>query len=154
MEKYRTESSYPIEVDLTGSSAEAYGRWAAEFEKLLGNCFAKKKVKEGEPPRERKVVTSVRRIIADIGKKGRIQRKIAYIFKEKLVELESRQMEKFRSEKLRYTMSQLTANEKFSPVGYWKMKQSIKKKERKTEVVSSVRKENGVEVDGPEQRSL
>ena len=52
-----------IQSGTEGSKLEEFGGLSSQVVK---------KVKEGEPPRERKVVTNVRRIIADIGKKGRI----------------------------------------------------------------------------------
>ena len=149
MEQYKTESVYPVEVDMSGSSTEAYENWKIEFEKVLGKCFTKRKVRIGKKACENKTFNNIRVIIAKISKKGKIQRNIANYFKEQLIKHESKLMEKVRSERLKRTMSQLTASEKFSPVGYWKLKKSIKKKERKTEIVSSIRKENGVEVDGP-----
>ena len=126
-----------------------YNNWHNEFSKLLGTCFAwrKKKANKSAP---RKNFKCARDVIARISKKGRIQRKVAKQYQERLVISESKLHEKIRTEKLKSTMSQLTSKEKFSPVGYWKMKQSVRKSERKTEVMSSVLKANGVEVDGPD----
>ena len=86
--------------------------------------------------------------LREMSKKGKIQREIAKVYREKLVEMESKQMAKARALALKTTISQLTVNEKFSPAGYWKLKTAVKKKERKTVNTSSVIKENGVEVDG------
>ena len=146
--KYQQESSYSLSVDLNGSSTVAYGNWLIEFQKLLSRCFQRKTVKMQKTIHPTKKFQSVRGVIAKISKKGRIQRNIAKIYLKELVEIEGRFMEKVRSEKLKKTVSQLTANDKFSPTGYWKMKTAVKKSERKTEVISSIKKANGIEVDG------
>ena len=146
--RYQNESKFSLKVDTTGSSTKIYESWVTEYEKLLGKCFELKTIKEGSKPPVSKNIRKARDIIAKMCKMGRIQRRIAKVYLEKLVLLESNQMAKTKSDALKKTMSQLTANEKFSPTGYWKLKKAVKKKERKTNNISSVVKENGVEVDG------
>ena len=67
----------------------------------------------------------------------------------RLIELESQQIARSRAERLKRTMSQLTTADKFSPTGYWKLKNAVKKGKRKTNELSSIRKENGGEIEGP-----
>ena len=55
---------------------------------------------------------------------------------------------KARAERLKKTTEALTIKEKFSPSGYWKIKKAAEKGTRKEQVMSSVIKENGVEVTG------
>ena len=131
-------------------SQTAYGNWLNGFKSLLGRCFEVQTIKMKKESFSCRKFKSARDVIARISKKGKIQRVISKTYQEKLVEFEIEIMEKLRSERLKKTVSQLTANDKFSPSGYWKMKKAIKKCERKTEVLSSVRKGNGVEVDGSE----
>ena len=150
MQKYQRESSYSLPFDSSGTSTECYANWITQFEKLLGKCFEMITIKESSGPTPSRNLTNVRTVIAELSKQGKIQRKIAKIYQEKLVALEMIQMAKNRSEVLKNTMSQLTENEKFSPAGYWKIKTAMKKKERKVVNTSPVVKENGVVVDGPE----
>ena len=130
--RYQKESGYSMQVDFTGSSTEAYGKWVIEYEKLLGKCFELKTIKERKGPFTSKSLKSVREIIREISKKGKVQREVAKVYQGKLVEIESKQMAKTRAETLKTTISQLTFNEKFSPAGYWKLKTAVKKKERKS----------------------
>ena len=148
--KYEKESKYSLCFDSSGTSSETYANWVTEYEKVLGKCFQMRTVKENSQPRFSRNLKSARTVISNISKKGRVQRKVAKLYLEKLVERESNQIAKARADLLKRTMSQLTANEKFSPAGYWKMKTAIKKKERKAQCMSSVKKENGVEIDGAE----
>ena len=150
LKKYQKESKYLFQVDCAGSSTSAYDNWVTEFEKLLARCFELKTIKESRCTPPSKNLKSVRDVIMKMSKNGGIQRKIAKAYQEKLVILETNQMTKARSEVLKKTMSQLTANEKFSPAGYWKLKTAIKKKERKAGNTAFVMKENGVEVSGVE----
>ena len=50
---------------------------------------------------------------------------------------------------MKNTMSQLTLADKFSPTGYWKLKKAVKMGKRKANELSSIRKENGIEIEGP-----
>ena len=53
-----------------------------------------------------------------------------------------------RAERLKITSSKLTVDERFSPSGYWKLKKAASKGTRKDQCITSILKENGVEVDG------
>ena len=149
MERYKMESTYSLQFDSTGTSTEGYANWVTQFEKLLGKCFEMITIKESSGPTSSRNIYNTRAVIAELSKKGKVQRKIAKIYQEKLVALEIDQMAKNRAEVLKRTMSQLTANEKFSPAGYWKIKTAMKKNERKVVNSSPVVKGNGVVVDGP-----
>ena len=148
--KYQKESRYPLSFDSSGTSSETYASWMKQYEIVLGKCFKMRTIKENSEPAVSKNLVSARTVISNMSKKGKVQRKVAKMYQEKLVMLESSQLAKTHAEILKRTMSQLTANEKFSPTGYWKMKTALKKKERKTGNMSSVRKENGVEIEGEE----
>ena len=150
LRRYCEESTYSLEFDVSGSSTTAYGNWLIAFEKLLGKCFQRRTIKTRSTPAPIRKFNGIRDIISRIGRKGKVQRAISKMYQQKLVEAENEIIQKSRAEKLKKTVSQLTANDKFSPSGYWKMKKSVKKAERKTEVVSSIKKANGVEVDGPD----
>ena len=150
MERYRKESSYSLCFDSSGTSTESYANWITQFEMVLGKCFVKRTIKESSGPTFSRNLTNARAAISELSKKGKVQRKIAKIYLEKLVALETEQMTKTRSELLKKTMSQLTEKEKFSPAGYWRIKTAMKKNERKVANTSPVVKENGTIVDGPE----
>ena len=149
MEKYQNESSYSLSFDSSGTSTECYANWITQFEKLLGKCFEMVTIKESSGPTPSRNLVDVRAVVADLSKKGKIQRQIAKIYHEKLVSLEMIQMAKKRSEVLKNTMSQLTEKEKFSPAGYWKIKTAMKNKERKVVNTSPVVNEKGAVVDKP-----
>ena len=90
----------------------------------------------------------IREIIDSVSKKGKLQRKIVSTYLQQLIVAESMGIAKARAERLMKTSATLTTNEKFSPTGYWKIKKAANKGTRKEQVLSSVVKENGVEVDG------
>ena len=126
-----------------------YDTWRMEFENVLGKCFRKVTRKQGaEVKDESKKCRKVRRILSEIKKRGKIQREVIRLYIQRLILVESSQIAEARAERLKTTMSQLTSADKFSPTGYWKMKQAVKKGTRKNNLVSSVITQNGIEVDG------
>jgi exonuclease III len=145
---YKIESVEQMDAKWSPDSTQAYDFWTIEFEKLLSRCFTKKTIKMGAannsgPVRNR----SVRNILADVAKRGKIQRKIVKGYLERVIEIEVRQETLIKAAKLKQTMANLTEQEKFSPNGYWKMKKAADRN-LKIEPVYSIIKENGVEVTG------
>ena len=57
-------------------------------------------------------------------------------------------MAEVRAERLKKTTANLTANERFSPTGYWKMKKAADRGTRKEQTLTSIITGSGVEVDG------
>ena len=151
--KYLAESQASIELDKdsTSSITEAYNAWEIEFEKLLSKCFRKVTRKQGaeidEVSREGK---SVRKVLAQFKRRGKIQREVIGTYYEKLLMIESSQIAKLRAERVKSTMAELTTDDKFSPAGYWKVKKAAKKGTRKEKNLMNVVKENGTEVEGEE----
>jgi exonuclease III len=145
---YKIESVEQMDAKWSPDSTQAYDFWTIEFEKLLSRCFSKKTVKMGATNNSRPAKNrSVRNILADIAKRGKIQRKIVKSYLERVIEIEVRQETLIKAAKLKQTMANLTEQEKFSPNGYWKMKKAADRN-LKTEAVYSIIKENGVEVTG------
>ena len=68
----------------------------------------------------------------------------------RLVQKESEICAEARAERLKSTSSKLTVDERFSPAGYWKLKKAASKATRNDQMMTSILKENGVEVDGVE----
>ena len=90
----------------------------------------------------------IRDVILEISKKGKIQRSIAKSYQKRLVQKEMEIRAAARAERLKITSSKLTVDECFSPSGYWKLKKAASKGIRKDQCITSILKENGVEVDG------
>ena len=132
------------------SSTKMYESWVISFEKLLARCFSRytfsaNAAKNNVPSRKYK---QIRTILLNTSKKGKVQREIVKLYQMKLMEVETEQMAKARAERLRKTTANLTEKEKFSPVGYWKMKKAANKGVRKEQTQSSIITGSGVEVDG------
>ena len=69
---------------------------------------------------------------------------------KRLIELESAQAARERAARLKKTISNLTTEEKLSPVAYWKMKKSVKRGTRKIVDGSIIMKSNGIQLTGRE----
>ena len=150
-EKYQFESEMSIQFDLAASStSQVYSSWVSEFEKLLANCFRRFtfKAKEQKPGCGSGKSRKVRNVIMEMSKKGKIQRSVAKMYQLKLVEKETQQSAEARAERLKAISASLTVGERFSPNGYWKLKRAADKNQRKGPTLTSVLKDNGVEVEG------
>ena len=148
--QYKRESEVPFEVDISGPSAtQIYSTWLVEFEKLLAKCFRRRtyKHKISEPTMSKRH-KEIRELIVAISKRGKIQRIVAKSYQSRLTQIEMENIARIRAKRLEVTSSTLTVDEKFSPSGYWKLKKATKNGTRKDQGVSSILKENGVEVDG------
>ena len=120
-----------------------------EFEKLLAKCFRRRTYTHPVNKRtdETAKCSRVRGVILEISKKGKIQRAIAKTYQQRLVQMEININAEARAERLKRTSATLTVNDRFSPNGYWKLKKAANKGVRKEQVMSSILKPNGVEVE-------
>ena len=126
-----------------------YDSWNSEFENLLHSCFEKKTVKtRNSAPIPNKKFRHIRGILAAMSKKGKIQRMVSRKYLKMVIVVECRQAANKRAERLKKTMENLSEKEKFSPAGYWRMKKAADKNTSKREEMSSIKLENGVEVEG------
>ena len=149
-ERYSIESEASLDFDLSSPcTTNIYSSWVVAFEKLLAKCFRRQTInKGGFRKKSRSKYSRIRDIISSMSKKGKIQRNIAKLYLQKLVEVESCRITKARAERLKKTTESLTSKERFSPAGYWKVKKAAKKGTRKEQGPSSIIKDNGVEVHG------
>ena len=149
-EVYNIESDASLDFDLSAvCTSNTYSSWVVGFEKLLAKCFRRQTSKRGDTRHKRvSRCSKIRDIISLISKKGKIQRNIAKLYQQKLVEVENIKISQARAERLKKTTASLTAKERFSPSGYWKIKKAANKGTRKEQMPSSIIKENGVEVEG------
>ncbi len=147
---YKNISRQPMEIVFDTDVTRTYSNWKTKFEELLHSCFTKKTIKTGVKNEERsnKKNRCVRKILSELSKKGKLQRKIALQYLLRVIEIETRQLAQIKTMRLKQTMSILTEEEKFSPNGYWRMKQAADKN-LKNDTICTVLKENGVEVTGP-----
>ncbi len=124
MEKYQVESGESLDIDAstgsTSQSSEAYEAWKGGFEKLLSKCFRKVTRRDGAEKADDgcKKHREVRKILLVVKKRGKIQREVVAQYIQRLLKIESSQIAEARAERLKTTMAQLTADEKFSPTGY------------------------------------
>ena len=148
---YREKSKREIKISKATTMTEVYGDWSEKFETLLGNCFRKKTIKQSKHDENKlhhKSLKGIRRLLLPIAKGGKIQRQIVREYVNKLIDKEAKLEAEQRAKRLHKAMEQLSENEKFSPLGYWKMKQASQKNKRKDVDMLSVLKPNGVEVEG------
>ncbi len=148
--KYGEESQKEITVSQNHSMTTVYGEWVDNFEALLGRSFYKKTIKfsrTDDGKLNQKNLKGIRSLLLPIAKRGKIQRGVVQEYVNKLVEKETILEANLRAKRLHEAMLQLSEEEKFSPMGYWKLKQAAKKKKRGELNMLSVIKENGVEVE-------
>ena len=105
-------------------------------------------INKGQGGAHSKKCGRVRSILSAISKRGKIQREVVKQYQHKLVEAESSLMAEVRAERLKKTTANLTAKERFSPTGYWKMKKAADRGTRKEQTFTSIITDSGVEVDG------
>ena len=153
MAKYIENTKVELEInrDTNGSTTMLYQNWVDEFEKLLSRCFSKRTVKEGtvrDVNRKNGKNKNVRSVLAQCAKRGKIQRSVTKIYMKRLIEMESALAARERAARLKKTISNLTTEEKLSPVAYWKMKKSVRK--RKIVDGSIIMKSNGIQLTGKE----
>lgn len=146
---YQVESEASLQFNTSAPTiTEIYSSWEVGFEKLLAKCF-RRRIFKGKPKRRDKnnKYKKLRELISKISRKGKIQRSVAKVYQQKLVEAELQRDAEARAERLKKTSEKLTVNERFSPNGYWKLKKAADKVTRKDKSVCSVLKDNGREVD-------
>ena len=149
---YQIESEASMLFDLTApSTSQVYSSWVTAFEKVLAKCFRRHTFKKNSSTVAKIGNTKhreIRKVILEISRKGKIQRAVAKIYQQKLIEMEVHLSAEARAERLKTTAATLTVNERFSPNGYWKLKKAANKNVRKDQVMSTIVKEDGVEVEG------
>ncbi len=151
--RYEEESARHITVEHKESMTSTYAAWLDDFDSLLSNCFTKKTIKcnkRDDDELTQKHLKGVRSLLLPIAKSGKVQRAVVQEYVNILVEKESIAEANLRAKRLQKAMTELTEEEKFSPSGFWKMKQAAKKNKRKDVNMLSVVKENGVEIEGAE----
>ena len=149
--KYMEESINELNIQGFLNPTTLYGNWTRQFEKLLHKCFLKKTVTEGTDTRSfisSKKCRNMRGVLSKIAKQGKIQRRVVKRYLGKIIEVESKQAAALRATTLKQTMADLSYKEKFSPIGYWRMKKAADKKLKNRVEMNSILKENGVEVSG------
>ena len=147
---YQMESEVSMQFDLTAPSiSKVYSSWVTEFEKLMAKCFRRHtfKNKSGVAVESTTKHKKIREVILEMSKKGKIQRAVAKMYQQKLVQIEIHLSAEARAERLKATSATLTVNDRFSPIGYWKLKKAANKSVRREQTMSSVVMENGAEAE-------
>ena len=148
---YVIESDLPIQVDMAEeNTSKTYESWVVEFEKLLAKCFRRRTYTEGKVGKvaNNNKHAEIRKILSSVSKRGRIQRNIVKQYQKKLIEAECHHINNARAERLKKTTENLTIKERFSPVGYWKVKKAADKGLRKDPTATSIITEEKVEIEG------
>ena len=147
--KYRELSEVDVKVDMNVdmSPSTAYAKWVGKFEDILRQCFDKKTVCT-QAPSQPKNHKSVRRVLSETAKEGKIQRQVVKVYMKRLIGKELKIQAKKRAKRLTDTTEQLTVKERMSPQGFWKVKKAADKNIKKVRESPNVVKENGVEIAG------
>ena len=115
---YKEKSKQEMKFEQDPNSTTAYNNWRQKFEQLLHSCFSKKTIKTGNAAKPRKTNRGVRNILSNLAKKGKVQRSVAKLYLQRVIEIETRQQAKHQARRLQHTISSLTQEDKFSPNGY------------------------------------
>ena len=146
--KYSQITEDPIPLKASKSSDEAYSLWMNEVLSILQKCFVKKTVSTSDKPCKPRGAArkNLRKILLAEAKRGKVQRAVVKQYLGALHVMEATKLGNKQAEKLKKTVALLTDEEKFSPIGYWKLKRSVSRKSPLK--LTSVMRPDGIEVTG------
>ncbi len=126
-----------------GSAQHMYNGVEGRLNNTMEKCFRKTKGRRSTDL-QGKYLGKYKQI-SEFAKKGKAQRKAAKLYIQELVKLNTDEVAYAVKENVKWTLKNLTIDNKFSPDSFWKL---CKKSRTKTITGTSVVNENGVELFG------
>lgn len=144
LQKFQELSSGDISSDLS-SVSNPYEVWEESVEQIMHKCFVKRTVTVGKTKALRVEIKArkMREILKEVGKRGKIQRKIVKLYLSRLIELEAERNDKMRAEKLNETVANLTTDDVLSTNAFWKLRKSVTKNS-KLQLQAVFKQEGGI----------
>ena len=130
---------------MLNSTQEKY-EWIEEMlRNVMDSCF--KRVGEKKKTREKFSPTLVKisENINKLAKRGKTERKIAQLYRKKLVKINEESVAERKAEALEKIIQQVTVDGNFNSQGFWKLRKALN---NKTSACASVRNKDGKEVYG------
>ena len=130
---------------MLNSTQEKYD-WIEEMlRNVMDSCF--KRVGEKKKTREKFSPTLVKisENINKLAKRGKTERKIAQLYRKKLVKINEESVAERKAEALEKIIQQVTVDGNFNSQGFWKLRKALN---NKTSACASVRNKDGKEVYG------
>jgi exonuclease III len=145
MEKFHNITSTDLNVDIpNGDTPQGqYNTFEAFLNSIMNQCFRKSK-----PKKDNELAGALLdkyKQINIFARGGRAQRRIAKLYIEELINMNSVEVGRRNKEKIYQTMQKLTIDDKFSPDNFWKLCRSTRKPNINN---TSVETDDGVELYG------
>ena len=131
-------------IDPNSEVCEQYTKLQKYIEQAMASCFRKRNKKK-ENKNSSKEEGDVYKVLRKYMKLGKVQRKVALIYLEKLKEVDRKKVTAKNAEKVQTALVDLSQNDKLSQSAFWKLRKSLN---LKTEVGTSVVLKTGVEIFG------
>ena len=131
-------------IDPNSEVCEQYTKLQKYIEQAMASCFRKRNKKK-ENKNSSKEEGDVHKVLRKYMKLGKVQRKVALIYLEKLKEVDRKKVTAKNAEKVQTALVDLSQNDKLSQSAFWKLRKSLN---LKTEVGTSVVLKTGVEIFG------
>ena len=129
MDKYQEMTQNELGLgDMTGYD-EPYDVWRKKVDEIMHVCFTKRTAKDNHndnKPHGEKAL-KIRKILREIGKRGKVQREITKVYRERMIANEAKKIEQKRVDNIKKTVASLTTEDKLSPNAFWKMRKSVNK---------------------------
>ena len=123
-----------------------YNQIENKIKRVMETCFSHKRSKKKAEVFSPKYVEIAKRI-NELSRQGKHQRKIAQIYRQKIMKLNEEAVSERQTEAMKKILEEMTTNGKFTANGYWKLRRATKSK---TPDCTSVYNTEGNEVFGKE----
>ena len=144
---YRELTEPEVMLDTKKTTENLYEEWSSQLMSILAQCFQKRTVGAvTKVPKLSMERANVRKVLQKMAKRGKVQRNLVKEYVKYLCKIETTKIEAKRAEKLIETARLLTEDEKFSPIGYWKLKKSVSPKKSPAKMTSVL--SNNIEITG------
>ena len=142
---YKITSENPPDSGPSGDVSKEYTKVEEYITQAMKYSFKKPKKKKNISPGSLKEESKVYKILRKRMKLGKVQRKVASLYIDKLKENQKKTVNAKYAQKVKNTLLNLSQNDKLSHSAFWKLRKSLN---LKSEVGTSIMLKSGVEVYG------
>ena len=122
MEKFHQITSHGFDSSLPrGNPQEKYNAMEDHLNSTMSKCFKKNKPRGSKVPVIKGKYLSRCKQLNDFAKKGKIQRKVAKVYIQEMIKMNTEDVAATVNDKVVSTMKKLTIDNKFSPENFWKL---------------------------------
>ena len=144
MDEFHRLTTEDLDMNLSGKDIqEKYDDLERKINVVMGKCF--KKVKSKQPTQIPTQYMTKYKQITSFARRGKCQRKVAKIYIQELIKMNVEAVAEREKEKVKYILTKLTIDDKFSPNNFWEL---CKKSRRNGDSGTSVENSDGSELFG------